>query len=589
MRSIVVCVVAVAASTSAVATAGATNPPLVPDPNSTGIQVLPPRPCAYDGHDRYEKRFYKYEGWKGPDYVRYPGACERLTFAYGPIVVKPGQNDVLVGPVTIEKPMEPGYITRFKPDLVGADGKVPSIAEVHLHHGTWLSEPAYGSGPFFAAGEEKTYAPFPKGYGMPVKPSDQWLLLHMVHSNTAQPTVVYITYEVDFVPQDEAEKLGLKPAYPIWLDVRPSGYPVFNVQRDYGGQDGACTWPKEECAAFDPWGKTIVGQGKPGNGKGEDWTFPDRGEPLGHIDSFTGGTLIGIGGHFHPGGLHNKIDLVREGRSKRIYTSDAVYWKHKHPNQGGGPPTSWDFSMKVTGLPFWGVRVKPGDKLRSNVTYDTTRASTYENMGIAIALLAPDLPNGKPTAKGVNPFKVRADRSKRCRSGGLTASRPTLCDHGVITHGHLPEAEEYGHPGGKWDAETGPSTTQVTMADFQYFPGDLSHTSTSGVPTVKLGTDLTFSNPEGGAIYHTVTSCKFPCLGEVGHAFPLANGETSSGHKIDFDSGELGIGAPAIGPAKQTLTWSLPVTRKAGYRPGDVVTYFCRIHTFMRGAFKVTK
>ena len=64
-----------------------------------------------------------------------------------------------------------------EPNLVRADGKVPPVEQVHLHHGTWLSEPSYGSGPFFAAGEEKTIAPFPRGYGMPVKAADTWLLL----------------------------------------------------------------------------------------------------------------------------------------------------------------------------------------------------------------------------------------------------------------------------------------------------------------------------------------------------------------------------------------------------------------------------
>ena len=65
--------------------------------------------------------------------------------------------------------------------------------------------------------------------------------------------------------------------------------------------------------------------------------------------------------------------------------------------------------MPVVGNPFWGVRVKPGDKLRSNVTYDTRVQSTYENMGIAVSLLVPDDENGKPQAPGVNPFKVKRD------------------------------------------------------------------------------------------------------------------------------------------------------------------------------------
>jgi hypothetical protein len=485
--------------------------------------------------------------------------------------------------------MRDGYITRFEPNLVTLDGTVPPTEQVHLHHGTWLAAPDYGMGPFFAAGEEKTIAPFPKGYGMPVQATDQWLLLYMVHSAVQQPMELYITYDVDFIPKADAEEIDLKPAYPIWTDVRPSGYPVFNVQRKFGGRDDECTWPKEKCAKFDPWGKRFVGQGEPGNGKGEDLYLPAEGESLGRIDSFTGGTLIGIGGHVHPGGIQNEIDLVRAGKAKRIYTGRAAYWRRKNTSRPGGPPTSWDFSMRVSGYPYWGVRVKPGDALRSNVTYDTKLQSTYENMGIAVTLLAPD-ENGKPTARGVNPFKVKRDRSKRCKSGGLTAKRPTLCDQGLlVTHGHLPENDNYGAPGDAWKASSGPQASDVTIANFLYNPGDLTTIEMSGVPTVPLGETLNFHNAEGAVIYHTVTSCAFPCAGRTGVAFPLADGETSSGGKVDFDSSELGIGAPAIGPAKQELSWGLPITREEGFAPGDVVTYFCRIHPGMRGAFEVSE
>ncbi len=567
------------------------SPPHEPFPPEFGAAVdLLPRPCALEGNDPYEKRFYRAEGWGGPDYERYPGHCRRLRFSFGPIHVKPGQNDVLVEPVRIEKPMRDGYITRFEPNLVTPEGTVPPTEQVHLHHGTWLSMPDYGSGPFFAAGEEKTIAPFPKGYGMPVKASDQWLLLYMVHSAVQRPMELYITYDVDFIPKADAEEIGLKPAYPIWTDVRPSGYPVFNVQRSYGGRDGECTWPEEECAAFDPWGEKFVGQGEPGNGKGEDLFLPEKGESLGRIESFTGGTLIGIGGHVHPGGLQNEIDLVRDGNAKRIYTGRAAYWKRKRPDKPGGPATSWDFSMRVSGYPYWGVRVKPGDALRSNVTYDTTLQSTYENMGIAVTLLAPHTPEGEPTARGVNPFKAPHDRSKRCKSGGLTAKRPTLCEQGLtVTHGHLPENDNYGGPGDPWEASTGAQTENVTIANFLYAPGDLSTIEMTGVPTVKLGDTLDFTNVDGAVIYHTVTSCGFPCSGQTGVSFPLADGETSTGRPVDFDSSELGIGAPAIGPAKQTLEWGLPVTSEEGFKPGEVVTYFCRIHPGMRGAFEVTE
>ena len=635
-----------------------------PEPNFAG-EIVSSRPCAYDVDDPFERRFYEIEGWSGPSYERYPGHCRRLKFSYGPIAVKPGQNDVLIGPVTIEKPNMDGYVTRFKPNLVRADGSVPPVEQVHLHHGTWLAQPEYGSGPFFAAGEEKTIGPWPRGYGMPVKTTDTWLLLYMVHSAVSQPMETYITYEIDFVPQADAEQIGLKDAFPVWLDVRPSGYPVFNVQRRFGGADDECTWPTEQCADFDPFGRKFVGQGEPGNGVGEDLELPKLGEPFGRIEKFTGGTLIGIGGHLHPGGLTNDIDLVRPGgedvtrtvkdpykvkkrvtvrkrvclkrrkkakagrrakgakarkgkcvkRSRRkrkvkrtrmvtryrerqvteridrtrIYTGRAWYWDRKDKTKPGGPPTSWDFSMEVTGLPFWGIEVRPGDKLRSNATYDTKYAATYENMGIAVALLAPHDEQGNPTAPGLNPFQAERDTSLNCDSGGVSAQDKKLCTRGAVTHGHYAENGSYGGPSGEWTMKRGQTTKEVGIANFVYAPGDLSTASMTGVPTVKLGETLRFTNLEGGLIYHTITSCRFPCLGQTGAAFPLADGRTSLGRELDIDSSELGFGVPEISAPKQRLDYELPVTKEEGYKPGETVTYFCRVHPFMRGAFEVTE
>jgi plastocyanin len=293
----------------------------------------------------------------------------------------------------------------------------------------------------------------------------------------------------------------------------------------------------------------------------------------------------------HPGGIQNEIDVVRGGKAKRIYTGQADYWKRRRTAKPGGPPTSWDFSMRVNGNPYWGVHVKPGDALRSNATYDTTIQSTYENMGIAVSLFAPNDENGKPTAPGVNPFKAPVDHSARCKSDGLLAKgKPRLCDEGgIVTHGHLAENDNYGGAEGEWTATTGSPTNEVGIADFLYAPGDLTTIEMTGVPTVKLGETLNFTNFDGTAIYHTVTSCAFPCLGKTGTSFPLSDGATSTGRQVDFDSSELGIGPPAIGPAKQDLRWGLPITGEEGYEPGEVVTYFCRIHPSMRGAFEVTK
>jgi hypothetical protein len=208
-------------------------------------------------------------------------------------------------------------------------------------------------------------------------------------------------------------------------------------------------------------------------------------------------------------------------------------------------------------------------------------------MGIEIALFAPDAAHGKPTAPGVDPFRARRDNLANCHSG--PAINGKLCTRGFLTHGHYPENGNHSGPLGNWSAQQGPQTSQIAIADFQYTPGDLSQTGSIGLPKVRLGAGLTFTNLEGAAIYHTITTCRFPCLGAVGSAFPIPNGETSSGRSVEFDSAELGIGPPAIGPASQKLSWTLPVTSQSGYRPGEIVTYFCRIHPFMRGAFQVVK
>lgn len=579
--------------TGLTATGVAQSGPPLPDPNfATKVTEAPCKLQATD--DSIVKEGYEQEGWgAGGDhpYERYPGNCRRIKFAYGPIVVKPGQNDVLVGPITIEKPAENGYVTRFKPDLVDQTGAVPPVEEVHLHHGTWLAlTNSYGNSAFFAAGEEKTIAPFPKGYGMPIKNTDQWQLLYMVHSAVTRPMATYITYEIDFVPQANGDALGMKPALPIWLDVRPSAYPVFNVQRAYGGADGQCTWPKESCADHDPFGKEIPGNGQPVNSKGTDYTFnPDD---FAGFNPGKGGTLIGIGGHLHPGGIQNEVDVVRGDQVQRIYNGVPSYWRRDDRTKPGGPPTSWDFSMRVSGLPKFGVHLQPGDKLRSNATYDTTIMSSYEDMGISVGLVVPDDANGVPQAPGVDPFQAPIDDSERCDSGGLLAAVPSLCINGFQeTHGHYAEnANASGpDPNAKLTAADGPATSDVAIADFLYEPGDLTTVDTTGIPTVKLGGNLKFTNADGGAIPHTITTCAYPCMGPTGAAFPLPDGVTSLGRPVELDSSELGIGVPEISGVKNELDWTVPVTADKGFKAGEVVTYFCRIHPSMRGAFKVVQ
>jgi plastocyanin len=251
--------------------------------------------------------------------------------------------------------------------------------------------------------------------------------------------------------------------------------------------------------------------------------------------------------------------------------------------------------MGVTGLPRWAIAIKPGDVLRSNATYDTRIQATYENMGISVALFAPTDAQGRPTAKGLDPFKARRDTSFECQSGFSTSrnvglARGLLCDKGVPTHGHLPESGNFGGPNGTLPTKAGPAITDIPIAGFTYLQSDFGQLSSTGIPTVKMGQSLRFLNLDAAAdVYHTITACGFPCTGPTGTSFPVANGRSSLGKSFDWDSAELGVGPPYIGPAKNAVDWSVPVTAENGFQPGAIVTYYCRIHPFMRGAVQVQK
>src|SRR3954454_6435981 len=92
--------------------------------------------------------------------VDYAGV-QHLTYKIGPLPIKPGADDIRfrnVGPRF--RPSVPGYITRFKPTLTLADGSLPSVDVIHLHHAVWL----VNGSPTYAAGEEKSIAQMPQGF-----------------------------------------------------------------------------------------------------------------------------------------------------------------------------------------------------------------------------------------------------------------------------------------------------------------------------------------------------------------------------------------------------------------------------------------
>jgi plastocyanin len=166
--------------------------------------------------------------------------------------------------------------------------------------------------------------------------------------------------------------------------------------------------------------------------------------------------------------------------------------------------------------------------------------------------------------RGRDPFKTRVNHP------------------GKVTHGHLAENDNHGGrrtrlpdprklPGGAVNPGA------VEILDFRYGLGDLSLSGASGrPPVIRAGQAVSFRNGDDPKrIYHSLTSCKAPCNRSTGIAYPIADGP------VQFESGTLGSAGP---PATGRLEYRTPDDLDPG-----TYTYFCRIHPFMRGAFRVKK
>jgi hypothetical protein len=463
---------------------------------------------------------------------------QHLHYRLGPLHIRPGQNTNTYALGGVAVPPVPGYILRFAPNMTYTGGKVPAVDVLHLHHAVWL----VNRNPIWFAGEEKSAFELPPGYGWKSVPGDRWIVNHMIHNLYPKAADVYITWDIDFLPASAPEAKAIKPVQTIWLDARGGeNYPVFDVRRG-SGKNGRFTYPDQAPLAYtarDP--------------------RPYLGAPTRNTRVLaTGGTLVAAVGHLHPGGLWNDFSLVRGGARAEIFRGSAHYFEP-------AGPVSWDVSLGATAFD-WRVRVRAGDRLAIDTTYDT-RASWYESMGLGTVYFA------SGDTSGSDPFTGKIDRTER------------------LTHGHLAENDNHGGaPGAYPDVSALPAAAApdiltriaspgaIVISGFRFSRGDLTG-SGAGLrpPSVLLGQRLSFVNADAGKdIFHTITACRLPCSGSTGIASPLADAT------FPFDSGELGFGPPGISAAANTASWSTPKGLPAG-----TYTYYCRIHPFMRGSFRV--
>ena len=146
---------------------------------------------------------------------------QRIKYRFGPLHVSPGQNTINIAPDEAA-PRRPGLHHALQADLEYADGSVPGV-EVSTCTTACGSSTAR---PRFAVGEEKTIVDLPDGYGYRYKPEQRWLINYMIHNLTQNPDTVYITYEIDFIPDTDPAAAGMKSVHTHWMDVAgPSALP----------------------------------------------------------------------------------------------------------------------------------------------------------------------------------------------------------------------------------------------------------------------------------------------------------------------------------------------------------------------------
>ena len=473
-------------------------------------------------------------------------------------IAGPGDTSVFAPGSTAQ-----GYITRFAPSMaeIKPHGELvtPPVWKLHLHHVVWL---APNAGPTFASGEEKTIVKLPQGYGLKVGGDANWSMNYMIHNLTAVGgRRVYITWEIDWVPETTPARTDIRSARVRWLDVAgiPQVYPVFDAERGFDlNGDGNYVFPDEV-----PTDPSLPGyEEREKISPTRSWTVPAG-----------GATLVFAAGHLHPGGLHVDLQVTRNGQTVPLFRSDAHYYEP-------AGAVSWDVSMTAT-RPDWRIALQEGDMVSINVTYDVRKASWYESMGILPLVVSAA---GDPAAK--DPFVDGAAVKAMYEQGG------------VLTHGRLPENvdkkanKDLDLPDPRKLRSKGRRVPKdgIEIGGFGFFPGGFAASPDTSInrmrpPLVRRGSTVTFTNfdalfgmSETEQRWHTITSCSAPCNRGSGIGYPLARGP------IKFDSGQLGYGT---GWSTEVTTGTEVYTTPPLTKRGKTYTYFCRIHPFMRGSIRV--
>jgi polyvinyl alcohol dehydrogenase (cytochrome) len=502
---------------------------------------------------------------RGDRYVpKPPGTKEHLSFYYGPYVIPPGWD---ANRVDLELPTNNGFMLSVEPAMRRvADLSEPSHQEAHIHHAHWFGfDPGnaednywrYGGSPgthewVFGNGDEETRGDFrrrtdadPNGpvYGEYIPAGRNQEVIYMLHNKTNQPMEVYIVLDVawEHGTRQQLEELRHRPYHDL---VGTLFGRTFNIPREPNG-DGKWEYAKDSRDA----------EGKP---RVMEWVAT--------VD----GTIMGMGGHLHPGGK----TVIAEN-----YGSEENPCPRNSPYYGGtlllksdvidhNAPLSEDYQTEVT-HPAWRAPVHKGDRIRISGTYENKDHAWYTVMThLGVYIDKEEAPKGR-----CKPYMVGKARKtwKRPTEGVPNRSWGKHTDE-ICGEAYGEDPCEKPEPEPAEDVFTRQDT--VHIANFQYLPGDRSSGTAGGkIPSVPQGQTITFVNDDQFAnIRHTITTCPWPCNGRYVANYPLADGR--------WDSGIMGY--DAIDGGNPNPTSETPPDLAPG-----LYTYFCRIHAWMRGAFRI--
>ena len=501
---------------------------------------------------------------RGDRYVpKAPGTEEHLSLYYGPYTIPPGWD---ANRVDLELPTQNGFLIALEPEMRRVqDLSTPMHTEAHIHHAHWFgfdpnnAEDRYFNqlGPgthewVFGNGDEETRADFrrrsaaePGGpvYGNFIPAGRNQEVIYMLHNKTNQPMEVWIVLDVVWQhgTKQQLEEVTKREYHDVFGMLMGR---TFDVPREPNG-DGKWENIRDQ--------KTADGKERP-----IEFVAPRD------------GTIIGSGGHLHPGGtdviVENygpKEDPCPADARKRGYGGTLLYHSDIINRNA---PLSEDYQTEVT-HPAWRAPIRKGDRIRISGVYENRDHAWYYAMTHAGFYFDYD----QPPKGRCKPYIVGPAKKKVKDPTAGVPNRPWTMEDEYCGWGDAPACEK---PEEKPAEDAFAQQGTVHIANFQYLPGDRSSSTAGGkIPSVKQGEKITFVNDDQFAnIRHTVTTCPWPCNGRYVANYPHADGR--------WDSDTLGydvIDGGTPNPMAET---------PPDLQPG-LYTYFCRIHPWMRGAFRI--